>query len=53
MTAITMALAVLVAAGPALAQRNAAPASVPQAVGAVALIHAQARVVAIDPTTNA
>ena len=51
--AITLALAVSVAtAGPALAQDN--PASAPQqpAVGAVALLHVQARVVAIDPATN-
>ncbi|HEY2019685.1 hypothetical protein [Paraburkholderia sp.] len=51
--AVTTALAVLLApAGPALAQQSAAPASVPQAVGAVALLHVQARVVAIDPATN-
>ncbi|SMG61494.1 hypothetical protein [Paraburkholderia susongensis] len=51
---ITIALAVLAAmAGPAVAQQNAAaPASEPQAVGAVALLHVQARVVAIDSATN-
>jgi Cu/Ag efflux protein CusF len=48
-----MALAVLVAAaGPALAQQSAAPASAPPAIGAAALLHVQARVVAIDPATN-
>ncbi|NML32928.1 hypothetical protein [Paraburkholderia antibiotica] len=52
MKAITMALAlVAVTAGPALAQQGAAM-SEPQAVGAAALLHVQARVVAIDPTTN-
>jgi len=51
--AMALALAVFVAAaGPALAQQSAAPASAPQAVGAVALLHVQARVVAIDPATN-
>ncbi|MBN3850266.1 hypothetical protein G3N58_26100 [Paraburkholderia sp. Ac-20342] len=51
-TALTIALAVLAAtAGPALAQQNA-PAAAPQAVGAAALLHVEARVVAIDPATN-
>ncbi|WP_233834938.1 copper-binding protein [Paraburkholderia sp. ZP32-5] len=51
--AVTMALAVFVAvAAPALAQQSDAPASAPQAIGAVALLHVQARVVAIDPATN-
>ena len=51
--AITVALAVCVAAaGPALAQDNPASAPQPQAIGAAALLHVQARVVAIDPATN-
>ena len=52
--AITIALAVaFAAAGPALAQDNPA-ASAPEqnAIGAAALLHVQARVVAIDPATN-
>ncbi|MBB5412648.1 Cu/Ag efflux protein CusF [Paraburkholderia sp. HC6.4b] len=52
--AIAVALVVCVAAaGPALAQDNAA-ASAPEqrAIGAAALLHVQARVVAIDPATN-
>ncbi|RZF25580.1 hypothetical protein EVC45_32915 [Paraburkholderia sp. UYCP14C] len=52
--AITVALAVSIAAAtPALAQDNAA-ASAPdqQVIGAAALLHVQARVVSIDPTTN-
>jgi Cu/Ag efflux protein CusF len=52
--AITVALAVSIAAAtPALAQDNAA-ASAPdqQVIGAAALLHVQARVVAIDPATN-
>ncbi|MFT4067401.1 copper-binding protein [Paraburkholderia sp.] len=53
MKAITMALGILVAAaGPAVAQVSAAPASEPQAIGAAALLHVRARVVAIDPATN-
>jgi Cu/Ag efflux protein CusF len=53
MKAITVALAVSVAAaGPALAQDNPASAPAQPAVGAVALLHVQARVVAIDPATN-
>ena len=52
MKALTISLAVLAAtAGPALAQQNA-PAPEPQAVGAAALLHVEARVVAIDPATN-
>jgi Cu/Ag efflux protein CusF len=51
--AITLALAVSVAvAGPALAQDNAASAPDQQAIAAAALLHVQARVVAIDPATN-
>ncbi|KXU82474.1 hypothetical protein CI15_33660 [Paraburkholderia monticola] len=53
MKAITVALAVSVAvAGPVLAQDNPASAPEQPAVGAVALLHVQARVVAIDPATN-
>ncbi|MGF6483924.1 MULTISPECIES: copper-binding protein [Paraburkholderia] len=51
--AITVALAVLVAAaGSAFAQDNAASAPEQRAIGAAALLHVQARVVAIDPATN-
>ncbi|MCC8400568.1 copper-binding protein [Paraburkholderia sp. MMS20-SJTN17] len=52
--AIMVALAIPVAAaGPAFAQDNAsAPAPEQQAIGAAALVHVQARVVAIDPATN-
>lgn len=51
--AITVALAVSVAAaGPAFAQDNAASAPEQHALGAAALLHVQARVVAIDPATN-
>jgi Cu/Ag efflux protein CusF len=51
--AITAALAVCVtAAAPALAQDNPASAPETQAIGAAALLHVQARVVAIDPATN-
>lgn len=51
--AITLALTVsVVAAGPALAQDNAASAPGQQAIGAAVLLHVQARVVAIDPATN-
>ena len=50
MKAIPIALAFLLAAAyPAVAQQ---PASVPQAVGAAALLHVQARVVEIDPASN-
>ncbi|CAB3785577.1 hypothetical protein [Paraburkholderia fynbosensis] len=48
--AIPVVLALLLAtAYPAMAQE---PASVPQAVGAAALVHVQARVVAIDAESN-
>jgi Cu/Ag efflux protein CusF len=48
-----VALAVSVAAaGPALAQDNAASAPEQRAIGAAALLHVQARVVAVDPATN-
>ncbi|MGF6959768.1 copper-binding protein [Paraburkholderia youngii] len=51
--AITVALAVLVAAaGSAFAQDNAASAPEQRAIGAAALLHVQARVVAIDPAAN-
>ncbi|MGF6470069.1 copper-binding protein [Paraburkholderia youngii] len=51
--AITVALAVLVAAaGSAFAQDDAASAPEQRAIGAAALLHVQARVVAIDPATN-
>ncbi|MEM5298690.1 copper-binding protein [Burkholderia sp. JPY481] len=51
--AITVAFAVLVApAGSAFAQDNAASAPEQRAIGAAALLHVQARVVAIDPATN-
>ncbi|EEA04454.1 conserved hypothetical protein [Burkholderia sp. H160] len=51
---ITVALAISVAAAaPSWAQDNAsAPAPEQKAIGAVALLHVQARVVAIDPKTN-
>ncbi|OLL28272.1 hypothetical protein BTH42_28330 [Burkholderia sp. SRS-W-2-2016] len=51
--AIALALTLTAAtAGPALAQQNPAPVTDQQAVGAAALLHVQARVVAIDPATN-
>ncbi|MCC8397203.1 hypothetical protein LJ656_32005 [Paraburkholderia sp. MMS20-SJTR3] len=53
MKAIAVALTLTAAtAGPALAQQNPAPGTEQQAVGAAALLHVQARVVAIDPATN-